>query len=309
MPNTRQRVVAELVDLRRCACRSRMSTTCPAPNCWPRSRVEPAARWTAASAPATVPSQDSGGIEAGVAVAARLARPGRSRRAAARGGTSTVSHSASIASRCAPSRRRCARSPSELVDHLALLDDVLQAVGEPGGRRQPVAPGAAGLLVVALDRLRQVEVGDEAHVGLVDAHAERDGRDHDQAVLAQEPGLVGARGPRRPGPRGTAAPAMPCAGQELRRLLHRGARQAVDDARRRRGARSRSRSSSCLRGSSFGAIRYWMLGRSKLATKCRASARGRAAARSRRGCASVAVAVSAIRGTSGQRSCSSDSGR
>ena len=36
-------------------------------------------------------------------------------------------------------------------------------------------------------------MGDEAHVGLVDAHAERDGGDHDDAVVAQEARLV--RGP------------------------------------------------------------------------------------------------------------------
>ena len=52
----------------------------------------------------------------------------------------------------------------------------------------------------------QVEVGDEAHVGLVDAHAEGDRRHHHHAVLAQEavlvpaprvgvePGVIGQRG-------------------------------------------------------------------------------------------------------------------
>jgi len=33
-------------------------------------------------------------------------------------------------------------------------------------------------------------VGDEAHVGLVDPHAEGDGRDHDQAFLVEETLLV-----------------------------------------------------------------------------------------------------------------------
>ena len=33
-------------------------------------------------------------------------------------------------------------------------------------------------------------MGDEAHVGLVDAHAERDGRDHDHILAADERGLV-----------------------------------------------------------------------------------------------------------------------
>ena len=70
------------------------------------------------------------------------------------------------------------------------LHHVGQAVGHPGVGRQAVAAGAAGLLVVALDALGQVEVRDEAHVGLVDAHAEGDGRDHHDAVLAQEAVLV-----------------------------------------------------------------------------------------------------------------------
>ena len=65
-----------------------------------------------------------------------------------------------------------------LLDEPALLNDVRQAVDHPGIRGQAVAAGAAGLLVVRLDALRHVEVRDEAHVRLVDAHAEGDGRDH-----------------------------------------------------------------------------------------------------------------------------------
>ena len=115
-----------------------------------------------------------------------------------------------------------------VVDHLALLDHVGQPVGQPGGGRQPVPPGPAGLLVVALDRLGQVEVGDEPDVRLVDAHPERDGGDHHQAVLAQEPGLV-----LRPDP-GVQAGVVrqrgdPLARQPFRRLVDRGAGQAVDD--------------------------------------------------------------------------------
>ncbi len=44
---------------------------------------------------------------------------------------------------------------------------------------QPVAAGAARLLVVALERAREVVVDDEPDVLLVDAEAERVGRDHD----------------------------------------------------------------------------------------------------------------------------------
>ncbi len=42
-----------------------------------------------------------------------------------------------------------------------------------------VAPAAAGLLVVGLEARGQRPVGDGAHVGLVDAHAERVGGDDD----------------------------------------------------------------------------------------------------------------------------------
>ena len=51
-------------------------------------------------------------------------------------------------------------------------------------RRLPVAPGAADLLVVGLDRSRRREVDDRAHVGAVDAHAEGVGGDHDLELAA-----------------------------------------------------------------------------------------------------------------------------
>ena len=71
------------------------------------------------------------------------------------------------------------------------------------------------------------------------------------------------------------------------------------------GCSVRSSRSSWRRGSFFGSIRYWMLGRSKLATNCLASPSDKRAAISSRVC-SVAVAVTAIRGTAGHRSCSTD---
>ncbi len=63
----------------------------------------------------------------------------------------------------------------------------------------------------------------------------------------------------------------------------------------------RSRSSNCFFGSFLGAIRYWMFGRSKLETKCLACSRFSRWLISA-AVASVAVAVSAIRGIDGQRS-------
>ena len=53
-------------------------------------------------------------------------------------------------------------------------------------RREAVAPGAADLLIIALDGIGRIGVGDEAHVRLVDAHAEGDGRHHDDALAREE---------------------------------------------------------------------------------------------------------------------------
>ena len=65
----------------------------------------------------------------------------------------------------------------------------------------------------------------------------------------------------------------------------------------------RTSPSSWRAGSALGSIRYWMFGRSKLATKCRAPARPSRLTISSL-VALVAVAVSAIRGTAGKRVCS-----
>ena len=54
----------------------------------------------------------------------------------------------------------------------------------------PSRPRAPGLLVVGLQALGQIHVGHEAHVRLVDAHAEGDGGHHYQALLLEEPVLV-----------------------------------------------------------------------------------------------------------------------
>lgn len=158
--------------------------TCPAPNFWPRSRLS---RTTADSSfcAGTVPSQDSGGV---MHVSQLPQGPdswpkyARSRTHAALHGLAQREHGLQVRGEAAPVGVVTVGG----VDHLALLDDILEPVGQPGGGGLAVTAGAAGLLVVALDGLGQVEVGDEAHVGLVDAHAEGDGGDDDQTVLAQE---------------------------------------------------------------------------------------------------------------------------
>ena len=135
-----------------------------------------------------------------------------------------------------PEARLEAAIAGALVDDAALLHDVAESVGHPRDRGLAVAAGAAGLLVVALDGLRQVDVRDEAHVGLVDAHAERDRRDHHDAVVAEEPRLV--RGAdRRVEARVVRQRVDALRAQVLGGLLDGLAAERVDDARARaRGA-------------------------------------------------------------------------
>ena len=92
------------------------------------------------------------------------------------------------------------------IDHAPLIHHIRQPVGHPGVSRQAVTPAATGFLIVAFDVLRQIEMGDKAHVGLVDAHAESNGGNDHHPFLAQEailmfsaqvgvqPGVVGQRG-------------------------------------------------------------------------------------------------------------------
>src|SRR5579864_5952069 len=68
--------------------------------------------------------------------------------------------------------------------------DVARAVERERVGRQAVAAGPADLLVIGLDRGGHIGVKDEADVGLVDPHAEGDGRADDATVLALEGVLV-----------------------------------------------------------------------------------------------------------------------
>ena len=96
-------------------------------------------------------------------------------------------------------------------------------------------------------------------------------------------------------------------GKELGDLLGRVAGQAVDDARVP-AVLALQEGEELLLGAFLGTMRYWMFGRSNDETNRRDPASfSRMAISSRVAC--VAVAVSAMRGTSGQRSCSTWSSR
>ncbi len=125
--------------------------------------------------------------------------------------------------------------------HLQLLGilDVVEQAAHPadvGGiveqqrlGRGAIAAGATGLLIVGFDVLGDVVVHHEAHVGLVDAHAECHRRHHYLDVILEE-SLLGllALLERQTGMIGGRLAAV--AGEPLGHLLHPVAAGAVDDA-------------------------------------------------------------------------------
>ena len=77
-----------------------------------------------------------------------------------------------------------------ILAELLQLENVVVAVEHQAVALQAVAAATAGFLVVALDGLGRVVVNHEAHVGLVDAHAEGDGGHNHVALLVEERVLV-----------------------------------------------------------------------------------------------------------------------
>ena len=112
--------------------------------------------------------------------------------------------------------------------HPELPLDVVRRVQQHAARRVTVAAGPPRLLQVVLERPRDVGVNHQAHIGLIDAHAERvGGCDHpkltaDEAPLDVLPGLRRQTGVET-GRRDLLFP------QELGHLFRRQARGAVHD--------------------------------------------------------------------------------
>ena len=118
-----------------------------------------------------------------------------------------------------------------VLDHLAVDHHVIQSIGHPRFRRFAVAPGAPGLLIIGFQASGQVKVGNETHVGLVDAHTKSDGGHHHHPILAQETLLValavGSRQPRMVGQGRHALGVEPGSG-----FVDLAARQTIDDSGR-----------------------------------------------------------------------------
>ena len=118
-----------------------------------------------------------------------------------------------------------------LVDHAAALHHIGHAIAHPGIGRLTVAPGAAGFLIIGLDRSRQVHMRHIAHIGLVDPHAESHRSNQAQPFILQERSLVGrAQFGTHPGMIGQGADAL--IAQPIGDVLDLGAAQAIDDAAR-----------------------------------------------------------------------------
>ena len=86
--------------------------------------------------------------------------------------------------------RRWRSSDVAGLDQPQQVHHIGDAVAHPRIGRQAVAPGPAGLLVIGFEVFRRVEMRDKADIGLVDAHAEGDRGDDDDAFLAQKALLV-----------------------------------------------------------------------------------------------------------------------
>ena len=142
-------------------------------------------------------------------------------------------------------------------DEAAAERDVRARAEEQTPGLGAVAPGAADLLVVRLDRRRRLHVHDGADVGPIDPHPERVGRDDDVERCGPRSATRRACAPPRPSPRGTrrrssrfarnvSAHCSVCAASPRRRWRRRAARsprpaRPRGPRRPRRGPRRRRR--------------------------------------------------------------------
>src|SRR5258706_3882977 len=77
-----------------------------------------------------------------------------------------------------------------LVDEVVEFGDVRITIKQQTMRGQTVTPGATDFLIITFDALGQIEVNDKTYVGLVDAHAERDGGNNNLRIIADEGFLI-----------------------------------------------------------------------------------------------------------------------
>src|SRR6266550_3421868 len=77
-----------------------------------------------------------------------------------------------------------------LIDEMRLLHDITRAEKQHAFAWQSIAPGAARLLVITFDILRQIVMNNEPHVRFIDSHPEGDRRRDHPHVISQEQLLI-----------------------------------------------------------------------------------------------------------------------
>jgi len=117
-----------------------------------------------------------------------------------------------------------------LVDEIIYFADICIAIKKCAMRGQTVATCAPDLLIIVLDAFGQIKVNDEAHIGFVDAHAERDGSNDDLHIIADKRLLVFAA-IRIIHPRMIRADRIMFGGEIRGEFVHLFARETIDDAR------------------------------------------------------------------------------
>ena len=117
------------------------------------------------------------------------------------------------------------------IDHPSTLDHIGHAVGHPDIGWQAVTAGAAGLLIIGLDRAGQIQMRDIADIWLVDTHAESNRGNKAETFFLEERILIGvtnlARHAGVVGPRPDTLLVEPFC-----RVLDLGAGKTVNDAAR-----------------------------------------------------------------------------
>ena len=128
-------------------------------------------------------------FQAVVAVSASLrrvfAKVAQQQRSAAAGGLDQLGH------RVNPLALALAARFFHLAYPMAGPSKIVRCPQQERDRGIAIAPGAAGFLVIGLDRLRHAGMGDKSHIGLVDPHSKGDRCDHHHVFAGNESGLVG----------------------------------------------------------------------------------------------------------------------
>src|SRR5439155_19403888 len=87
-----------------------------------------------------------------------------------------------------------------LIDEMRLLHDITCAEKQHAFAWQSIPPGAARLLIITFDVLRQIVMNNEPHVRFIDSHPEGDRRrDHPRVISQEQLLILGALPDRKTG--------------------------------------------------------------------------------------------------------------